>query len=122
MAVTSLVSNVQSLGLIQPTPGTPLGIFSNYPDMILAGGALGPNALVNLILFQYVTQPGSTGLGYIGDPRLNKSTLVGGIYKLLANGDSFSLSSFALNVFVASSFMIDVDTLGDGVLVTIHVR
>lgn len=113
-------SNLFSLGVIRPTPGTPLGIFTNYPELLLSDPTR--TGAVAMILFQADTE--NSGEAYIGTQRLDLTDPLkpGLLYTLVNPGDSFSVSSYGLNIFEALKFRVDVEKAGDGVQVSIHIR
>jgi hypothetical protein len=109
---TEIDSNPFPLGLIQPTPGSPLGLLQNYPDFDCP--------YVNMILVQ--SWFGNLGRCYIGNQRLNASTGEGLLYTLIAPGDVFVLGSTAQNVYRLAEFAVDVEVPGDQVQVSVYVR
>lgn len=111
---TVIDTNPFPLGAIKPTPGTPLSILANYPDLDVDLYSC------NLILCQAL--PGNTGHCFLGNSRLNKTTGEGVFFNFLWPGDAFVLSNFYQNTYRLSDFMVDTDTLGDGLNVSIYIR
>lgn len=108
----SIESNPQPLGFITTTPGTPVSLLANYPDL--------ENEYVNLILLQSHSE--NLGRCFFGNTRLNLLTGEGLIYTLMGAGDSFVLTNIAQNVYRLQDFRIDVEFAGDGVMVSVYVR
>lgn len=77
-------TNPFPLGFIHPTPGTPVSILQNYPDLDEELYSC------NLILVQSDSQ--NIGRCFIGNTRLNTATREGLFYTLMAPGDTFVLS------------------------------
>lgn len=114
-------SNVFPLGVIRPTPKSPLSVFTNYPDLLqlqtFADGR------VNMLLFQALNV--NHTLAYVCGPHVDRNQAnTDGVIFELNPGDSFSIagSSTSVNILEALNYLIDVDTLGDGVRVSVHVR
>jgi hypothetical protein len=112
---TVIDSNPFPLGVIKPTPGSPVGIFQNFPDL-----ATGIYTYANMITFQ--AHYGNSGKIYIGNQSLDVATDTGILYVLINYGDALSVGSFALNVIDLRNIRIDAETLGDGVFVSMFIR
>ncbi len=111
----ALTHNFMALGIIKPTPGSPLGIFANFP-------ALGSEIdYANMVLFQ--AHHDNAGVAFVGNDLLNSVTGAGLYYILAGACDSFSVGTTgALNIFALRSLRVDVEVPGDGVIVSVFVR
>lgn len=104
------------LGEVKPTPGTPLKLSVNFPEY--------DKEMTNTIYVQVL--PGNIGDVYIGRENLNVATKTGIVSRLRPPTDNH-LPDVALNMpvirvanpFNVDAYRIDVDNLGDGVIVTI---
>jgi len=107
-------SGLFPLGWITTTPGNPVDFFANYPQL----------RSQNFTCNQFIIQAGSDNLGriYIGNQRLNTATGEGLIVVLANPCDIIAFSTIAGNVYRLSDYRMDVETAGDGVLVTVYVR
>ena len=110
---TTINANLFPLGFISPVPGTPVGIYGNFPD-------LADDPYTNLILFQ--AHPDNVGRIYIGSPSMNVALNVGVNWVLITPGDGLGLDSAAGNVWDGKKFRIDAELAGDGVFVSVHIR
>lgn len=109
--------NFFPLGVIRPTPGTPVDIFENFPALRLEE----PSFYGNMVLFQAYHD--NAGKAFVGSEELDVVTDYGLYYTLMGAGDSFSVGTTgALNIFHLKQFRIDVETLGDGVIVSMFQR
>ena len=110
-----LLYRFMPLGLIQPTPGIPLDIFQNYPafrtDKVYTSA--------NLLVFQAHWL--NTGRSYIGQTNLDVGTNTGINWVLAGPEDGFTIGTQALNIFEIVNFRVDVENMGDGVLVSMFI-
>ena len=108
---------IQSLGKLLPTAGTPKRATENLttPDR---------TEKVHGVLIQAL--PSNTGKVYIGKQTLNKTTFAD-VYAILPAASAGALPSFSAAITCSpngvnvNDFWIDVETGGDGVLVTVLV-
>lgn len=106
--------SIQPLGLMAPTPGTPLQIISKYPVVLRDKHA-------NAVFFQ--VHPDNQGDVYIGKANLNKAspdTIIAILRPPTANHlpDLVWSIPSSPNPFVLSEYKVDVDQSGDKVRVS----
>ena len=107
-----------TLGLIAPTPGTPLDILQNRPDL------RGKGILANSVYFQ--VHKNNVGDVYIGKQGLNK-VADSEIISVLRPPTANFLNEMTMeitnqpNPYLLDEFRIDVDFLGDKVRVTAQI-
>jgi hypothetical protein len=114
-------NNVFALGVVRPIPRSPLGIFNNYPSLLAL--TTFADGRVNMLLFQ--APYANIGRSYVGSSHIDRTqSLTDGTIYELNPGDSISISgaSSSVNILEALNYLIDVDSSGDGVRVTVHVR
>jgi len=104
------MSNPSPLGMIKPTPGTPLLLVDNFPLL--------PGELANSIYIQVLDT--NVGKVYIGNRNLNKAVantviLVLPPPTITTTPDvTWEIPSYP-NPFLLGDYKVDVDVLGDGV-------
>ena len=109
---------IQALGKLQPTPGTPLRATQNITPLP------GQRYAVHGVMLQAL--PTNVGKVYIGKQTLNRAAY-SDLYAVLAIPAGAALPSFstaltlAPNAINLADFWVDVDTAGDGVIVTVLV-
>ena len=110
------MANSLPLGVIQPTPGTPLDLFGNFPDLRLKPFSC------NNIYIQVLT--GNLTDVYIGKTNLNKGTRVG-LISVLRPPTANHLPDYVLwipnasNAIFPAEYRVDVDNANDGIIATL---